>query len=103
MLLTARGILIIIRVTLFAVEFVLWKRDAMPIYEYRCLDCGNMFEKIVALGTEEMACSSCASAHVEKLLSTFAVQASHYSPCGTKDSACGSCGVGQQGMCHGIN
>ncbi len=47
----------------------------MPIYEYRCLECGAKFEKIVSLNTHSMNCEKCSSSRVEKLFSAFAVQA----------------------------
>ena len=47
----------------------------MPIYEYRCLECGATFEKIVSLNTHSMDCEKCSSSRVEKLFSAFAVQA----------------------------
>ena len=72
----------------------------MPIYEYRCLDCGTVFEKIVSLHTSSMNCQNCQSERVEKLFSAFAVQA-HGSP--SFDSAsgpCNTCGAPRQGMCR---
>ena len=45
----------------------------MPIFEYRCLDCENEFERIVLRSSEEAECPSCHGMHAEKLLSAFAV------------------------------
>jgi len=42
----------------------------MPIYEYRCSDCGNQFEEIISNSeTRNPACPGCASAKTEKLMS----------------------------------
>lgn len=40
----------------------------MPIYEYRCADCGHEFEKLVRRGIVP-ACPSCGAARVERRLS----------------------------------
>lgn len=47
----------------------------MPIYEYRCLDCGEKFE-VLHLGPAEMAlpeCKYCQSNNVKKLISRVRV------------------------------
>ena len=45
----------------------------MPLYEYRCLGCGHQFEVLVMRASHAIACPSCASDTVERLLSMFAV------------------------------
>ena len=45
----------------------------MPIFEYRCKDCGTKFEKIVSNGRSVVVCQHCSSKRVDKLLSVFAV------------------------------
>ena len=45
----------------------------MPLYEYKCSACGLQFELLILPSSPTPACPSCASAEVEKLLSTFAV------------------------------
>lgn len=48
----------------------------MPIYEYRCEDCGTRFEKLVrSSDTDGPRCPSCGTAHLEQELSTFAAHA----------------------------
>ena len=72
----------------------------MPIYEYRCLDCNSVFEKLVSLHTDSMNCQSCQSGRVEKLFSSFAVQAPGSSSFGSAPGPCGTCGAARQGMCQ---
>ncbi len=45
----------------------------MPIYEFRCRNCGEEFEELVRMGTkeEEVECPHCGKYECEKLLSTF--------------------------------
>lgn len=51
----------------------------MPIYEFRCLGCGNVFE-ILKLKKENeetgMNCPKCKSAEIERVLSTVNVLSS---------------------------
>jgi len=48
----------------------------MPIYEYRCEDCGTKFEKLVRRQADVPAveCPSCGQKHLRQELSTFAAQ-----------------------------
>lgn len=50
----------------------------MPIYEYKCQDCGSTFEKLVRRSSEvaELECPSCGQKHLRQELSTFAAQVS---------------------------
>ena len=43
----------------------------MPIYEYRCRGCDKTFEELVRSAGAEIACPTCASPKVERLLSVF--------------------------------
>jgi putative FmdB family regulatory protein len=46
----------------------------MPIYEYLCKDCRNLFEKILTLAEydrEPIACPKCSSKNVEQELTAF--------------------------------
>jgi putative FmdB family regulatory protein len=49
----------------------------MPIYEYRCSECGEKFEKLVRLSTStsEIECPKCGGRKVEKLISVFSTSA----------------------------
>jgi len=51
----------------------------MPIYEYRCLECGEKFEKLVRSINNpepEIKCPKCGGRKVEKLLSSFGLRIS---------------------------
>jgi putative FmdB family regulatory protein len=45
----------------------------MPIYEYRCQDCGEKFEKLVRSSTDpaDLICPNCGSKQAEKVPSLF--------------------------------
>ncbi|HEY3355112.1 MAG TPA: zinc ribbon domain-containing protein [Polyangia bacterium] len=47
----------------------------MPIYEFRCADCGHVFEELVLRKSDEagLACPRCASHAVERELSACAI------------------------------
>jgi putative FmdB family regulatory protein len=49
----------------------------MPIYEYRCEDCGTKFEKLVRResDTPGVECPSCGQKRLKQELSTFAAHA----------------------------
>jgi putative FmdB family regulatory protein len=49
-----------------------WEAKPMPIYEYRCEACGNVFEKLVRNSQETPdACPGCGSESFKKLFSSF--------------------------------
>jgi len=75
----------------------------MPIYEYRCQDCGTKFEKLVRRSTDAAAleCPSCGKQHLEQELSTFAAHANG-SPKSEGAPACPSGRCSNPGMC-GMN
>jgi putative FmdB family regulatory protein len=76
----------------------------MPIYEYKCEDCGTRFEKLVrSSGIAELECPSCGQKHLEQQLSTFAAHsgsASRASEAPVCPSSGGPCS--NPGMC-GMN
>jgi putative FmdB family regulatory protein len=52
-------------------EYTFSKEVRMPIYEFRCLGCGNIVEKLI-LGQEEaieMKCDQCGSQDLERVVS----------------------------------
>jgi len=58
----------------------------MPIYEYKCRDCGLKFEELVYTDSAEVRCRNCGSEKAERLLSGFATSGS---------------GSGSSGSCSG--
>lgn len=73
----------------------------MPLFEYRCLSCGNQFEFLTRSGVAP-ACPKCESESLEKQLSVFAVggASASASPAVAPDSPCAHCGVpGGPGAC----
>ncbi len=61
----------------------------MAIYEYRCLECGEKFEKFVrSTGSlQEIECPKCGGRKVEKLLSAFGLSTSG----STSEPICPTC------------
>jgi putative FmdB family regulatory protein len=49
----------------------------MPIFEYKCQDCGSRFEKLIRRSSDvaELECPSCGQKHLNQELSTFAAHA----------------------------
>jgi putative FmdB family regulatory protein len=44
----------------------------MPIYEYKCNECGNVFEQLVfSSDSDECVCPSCGEGNTCKLMSCF--------------------------------
>ena len=76
----------------------------MPIYEYCCQTCKNVFEELVSASAADdvsVMCPECESRKVERLLSSFAFKSSGggsaasmgKSGCGTfAKTSCSSCG-----------
>ncbi|MFZ5969361.1 MAG: FmdB family zinc ribbon protein [Bacillota bacterium] len=71
----------------------------MPIYEYKCDDCGKAFDMLMKMSErdKEMVCPDCGSKQVKKQFSTFGVSekpggSQPVPPCG------GGCCGGQCGM-----
>ncbi|MDD3581815.1 MAG: zinc ribbon domain-containing protein [Desulfobacca sp.] len=46
----------------------------MPIFEYRCRDCGKVFEQLVFGSDPTVECPECHQSNVEKLMSACAAK-----------------------------
>ncbi len=66
----------------------------MPIFEYRCKKCNEIFEVLVRKD-EKIVCPSCKSKRLEKLISTFNASAEKTS---RRRNRSGSCA---EGCCAG--
>jgi len=66
----------------------------MPIYEYACTPCGKVFEELVIRKSDEaeIACPSCSSPHVSRVMSRPAAARSGGGPRGGPASSCGPVG-----------
>ncbi len=58
----------------------------MPMFEYKCNDCGHEFEELV-FGEKKPACPKCKSENTEKKISAFSTSGST----GSSASAAKSC------------
>ncbi|MFL5799409.1 MAG: FmdB family zinc ribbon protein [Actinomycetota bacterium] len=41
----------------------------MPLYEFRCAGCGQIFDRLLPVGSDAPPCSACGSADVNRLIS----------------------------------
>jgi putative FmdB family regulatory protein len=54
----------------------------MPVYEYRCLECEQVFERVEPLaehGEKAPRCPNCKSKKVQQVLTSFFAKTSHKS------------------------
>ncbi len=68
----------------------------MPLYDFKCKECGHKFEKLVFKEEEikEIKCPKCQSSNIEKLLTSFKIGGSESS-----SSSCSSCSSGSCSTC----
>jgi len=71
----------------------------MPIFEYKCQDCGAQFERIITSSSAGVVCGKCESPNVDKLISVFAVAKSSHSAPPFDAGPCRTCGARERGMC----
>ncbi|MGB9730585.1 MULTISPECIES: FmdB family zinc ribbon protein [Calditerrivibrio] len=64
----------------------------MPIYEFRCNDCGKQFSKLILKKDDTAQCPNCKSENVEKLISAVSSFSS------AKGGSSSSCGGGFSGF-----
>jgi putative FmdB family regulatory protein len=78
----------------------------MPIFEYKCKECGTDFEKIIITNkNQEISCPNCGSSNIEKKYSVFGfrsttesggskfVSSSSSSCSGCSATSCTSCNI----------
>ena len=65
----------------------------MPIYEYRCGECGAEFEKLVG-SQSVVACPSCASGRVIRRISLVGIKSGSRAGSAPAATAGGCCGGG---------
>jgi putative FmdB family regulatory protein len=67
------------------VKSVKLDRWRMPLYEYRCRDCGKEFEALILPSFSNVpACPACGSTNLEQLLSAFSVNSEERSKASLK-------------------
>jgi putative FmdB family regulatory protein len=73
----------------------------MPIFEYKCNDCGKKFDVLhkSSSNLEEIICPSCSSKSSTKLLSAFSAVSSSSSHHNHSSCSDGSCGMQYGGGC----
>ncbi|MHC1738209.1 MAG: zinc ribbon domain-containing protein [Ignavibacteriaceae bacterium] len=73
----------------------------MPIFEYKCNDCGNKFEVLHKSSAQisEVDCPSCHSVNNKKLFSAFSPAVNSSSGYSASSCASGNCGVDYSGGC----
>ena len=69
----------------------------MPIYEFKCNDCGGVFETFVLSPrhAKEIKCPQCGSSKIVKLLSSFACASASAPRSSAGVSSGSSCGTGR--------
>jgi len=75
----------------------------MPIFEYKCSDCGTVFEKLISGNiSKTFDCPNCSSDNTDKKLSVFGgivMGSSKQTNCASAPT-CGMAGTGCGGHCH---
>jgi len=72
----------------------------MPIYEYKCRDCGEKFETMRSMKDADapIPCSKCQGQNTSRQLSKFAAQSGGKALAGG-NGGCGSCAGGSCASC----
>ncbi len=70
----------------------------MPIYEYRCGECENRFEKLIRRAMDEtsLVCPKCGSTLLDREFSTFAA---HGAATPTAEPGCGNMACPNRSVC----
>jgi putative FmdB family regulatory protein len=70
----------------------------MPIYEYKCNQCSEEFEKLV-FGKTAVECPKCSSSDITKKISSFEMSGVEKPFAGSSSSGCTSCTKGSCSSC----
>lgn len=70
----------------------------MPIYEYHCPKCDQVFETLVMGSKEKVRCPECECKGVKRVLSGFAHKSEGKMV--SSNSGCASCSGGTCATCH---
>lgn len=72
----------------------------MPIYEFQCQQCSNIFEELVRMGStgEGLGCPDCGAMEIRKKVSTFYGRSSENGASHGIGGGC-QCGGGNCGSC----
>ncbi len=74
----------------------------MPIYEYRCARCAEVYEMLVRSAADEKAlrCPKCSCVKAERVFSVFAAQGTRSKASSAAGSGCASCHSGTCSSCR---
>lgn len=72
----------------------------MPIYEFKCKDCGKNFEALVIGSREDIDCPQCKGTSLERLMSACAFKSGGSFTPATGSSGCSTCGSHNCSTCH---
>lgn len=73
----------------------------MPIYEYRCLECGERFDALrpMAQSDAPIACPGCETDRTARTLSVFAAHSGGKVVAGSGGGSCAGCAGGSCASC----
>jgi putative FmdB family regulatory protein len=73
----------------------------MPIYEYKCMDCGARFEAMRGMRDADSPaqCKKCLGSNSKRTMSTFYAKSGERAVAGSQAHTCGGCGGGNCGQC----
>ena len=76
------------------------KEKGMPLFEYRCKECGHVTEFLEKADSRgRHACDACGSARTEKIFSTFSAQSAQPTACADGQCPAGDCATCPGGLC----
>jgi putative FmdB family regulatory protein len=74
----------------------------MPIYEYVCLDCGDIFEALRPMheADKPIVCENCESEHTSRKLAVLFAQSGGRPLASNSTGGCGGCSGGSCSSCR---